>query len=245
MCIRDSIQLVSLRDFEMAQNKLTGSLPSGLGQLSLLSVIILSENRLSRTLPPSWGQLSSLRVLELDNNKLSGTVPSSFGLLKVLESLKINDNILSGSIPSALCYLNISAVNVSDNLDLYCTSVCFIHSDSYCTIKYFPTVLPTTSPTPSAPDKSTPLEAIRSHWWWLLVIILSGCLFVVALLSLLYWCLFFRVKGKPTASPLETGSVFVSFTLPEAVAYYPTRPLFYGENSDEERTIIGTETFDI
>jgi len=57
-------------------NKLTGSLPTEVGELVGLTALELGTNQLSGMVPNQIGQLKSLKTLLLDNNNLTGTVPA-------------------------------------------------------------------------------------------------------------------------------------------------------------------------
>ena len=61
--------------------------------------IDLRYNKLSGPIPSSIGSLSHLKVLVLNYNQLSGPIPSSIGSLSQLEKLDLNKNRLSGPIP--------------------------------------------------------------------------------------------------------------------------------------------------
>jgi hypothetical protein len=52
----------------MANNKLTGSIPSSIGQLSMLNALYLDRNGLSGTMPSTLAQLTALTVLCVAEN---------------------------------------------------------------------------------------------------------------------------------------------------------------------------------
>ncbi|MBA0696182.1 hypothetical protein Goari_002758 [Gossypium aridum] len=70
--------------------------------LVLLFAIDLSCNRLTGTIPPGLGNLSEIRGLNLSHNNLTGAIPSTFSKLKQIESLDLSYNNLTGRIPSEL-----------------------------------------------------------------------------------------------------------------------------------------------
>ena len=98
--------LSSLEDLNLTQNDLSGSIPSQLGNLSDLVVLDLSYNNLSGSIPSSLGN-QKLVVLHLEHNNLSGSIPSTFGNGISFQHIYLNNNNLSGSIPSTLGYNNI------------------------------------------------------------------------------------------------------------------------------------------
>ena len=83
-------------------NRLTGTLPPDLGNLSNLRWLRMGGNRLTREIPGELGNLSELRWLSLESNRLSGTIPDALGNLSSLEALHLRNNRLDGGIPSGL-----------------------------------------------------------------------------------------------------------------------------------------------
>ncbi|XP_062147176.1 receptor-like protein 56 [Alnus glutinosa] len=67
--------------------------------LSLMTLIDLSSNKLTGSIPFEMGELSQLRSLNLSNNFLTGPIPNSFKNLKNVESFDLSHNKLSGGIP--------------------------------------------------------------------------------------------------------------------------------------------------
>ncbi|PWA47573.1 leucine-rich repeat protein [Artemisia annua] len=109
------LQLPSLTIFlDISYNNLSGSIPSEIKVLKMLSGLDLSYNNLSGTIPSSLGECSSLTMLLLEGNLFQGIIPSSFISLRALEVLDISQNNLSGIIPQFLEkwkyleYLNLS-----------------------------------------------------------------------------------------------------------------------------------------
>ena len=87
-------------------NKLSGAIPSELGNLPSLTNLRLSGNSLSGPIPPKLGNLTNLRSLELGRSNLKGSIPPELGNLINLEWLDLDDNNLTGSIPPELGNLN-------------------------------------------------------------------------------------------------------------------------------------------
>ncbi|MYJ44285.1 MAG: hypothetical protein F4069_02985, partial [Rhodothermaceae bacterium] len=84
-------------------NRLSGTIPSSLGNLSLLKVLRLHNNRLlTGTIPSSLGNLSLLEDLYLSSTGLTGSIPSSLGNLSKLKRLSLSHTGLSGTIPGSL-----------------------------------------------------------------------------------------------------------------------------------------------
>ena len=57
------------------ENQLSGSIPSGLGDLSSLEWLYLHNNQMTGSIPSELGNLSNLRALFLRNNQLTGCIP--------------------------------------------------------------------------------------------------------------------------------------------------------------------------
>jgi Leucine-rich repeat (LRR) protein len=87
---------------DLSDNRLSGKIPSSLGDLEDLATLDLSFNELSGAIPSALGGTSSLYKLLLGNNNLEGSIPSSFGKLSLLSTLDLSSNLLSGDIPYSL-----------------------------------------------------------------------------------------------------------------------------------------------
>ena len=86
----------------LRESELSGSLPSSLGNLTHLNVLLLDSNQLSGPIPPELGKLENLGYLWLSGNSLSGSIPQELGNLENLESLWLSSNNLGGPIPPEL-----------------------------------------------------------------------------------------------------------------------------------------------
>ena len=62
----------------------------------------LADNRLTGEIPSALGILESLQELSLSDNKLTGRIPASLGSLDSLQDLSISGNLLTGCIPGEL-----------------------------------------------------------------------------------------------------------------------------------------------
>jgi RHS repeat-associated protein len=91
--------LQNLTELTLAQNQLTGTIPSQLSKLSKLTYINLITNKLEGNIPPSLGDLTELQTLYLSQNRLSGPIPVELGKLKKLTTLSLSNNQISGNIP--------------------------------------------------------------------------------------------------------------------------------------------------
>ncbi|XP_044510118.1 probable LRR receptor-like serine/threonine-protein kinase At3g47570 [Mangifera indica] len=67
-----------------------------------VTMLKLKSQKLAGSMPPSIGNLSSLAVIDLRNNNFFGKVPQEIGRLKHLQTLNLSNNYFSGSIPTNL-----------------------------------------------------------------------------------------------------------------------------------------------
>ena len=86
----------------LSSNRLSGSIPTELGNLTNLTHLNLSDNRLSGSIPTELGNLTNLTRLGLSSNSLSGSIPTEIGNLTNLTLLDLSRNSLSGCVPAAL-----------------------------------------------------------------------------------------------------------------------------------------------
>jgi hypothetical protein len=86
----------------LADNQLTGPIPTTFGSLSNLITISLLRNQLTGSIPAELGNLSNLTSLGLDANQLTGSIPAELGLLSNLQTIAVSANQLTGVIPSEL-----------------------------------------------------------------------------------------------------------------------------------------------
>ncbi|GAB2283479.1 ubiquitin-protein ligase E3 Brl2 [Dionaea muscipula] len=94
----------SLLELRLADNNLTGPIPTSLSSCSSLQVLDLSDNNLSGPFPDSiLHNLGSLENLMLSNNGISGPFPASISSCKKLRVVDFSSNKLSGPFPPDLC----------------------------------------------------------------------------------------------------------------------------------------------
>ena len=79
--------------------------------------LYLWSNRLTGTIPPEIGNLTNLTHLDLLSNQLVGTILPEIGNLKNLIYLTLGYNKLTGDIPESICQLvdNGCWVHLTDN----------------------------------------------------------------------------------------------------------------------------------
>ncbi len=99
-------------DLSLSNNKISGSIPKEIGNLTALDNLSLRVNSLKGTIPAEIGNLKQLTYMSLSSNELSGTLPSSLGDLTKLQYLLLADNYFTGSIPAEIGKL-LSLTNLS------------------------------------------------------------------------------------------------------------------------------------
>ncbi|KAL9250435.1 putative inactive receptor kinase [Drosera capensis] len=90
------INTTSLTTLNLSSNSLTGSLPSSVGQCS---VVDLSGNKFSDDISVLQNWNSSLEVVDLSSNKLSGSLSNLPSQFSGLITLRISSNALVGGLP--------------------------------------------------------------------------------------------------------------------------------------------------
>ncbi|KAL0370875.1 UNVERIFIED_CONTAM: Receptor-like protein 6 [Sesamum angustifolium] len=133
-----TIELVYL---SLANNSLSGAIPTSFCNATQLQVLNLSANKLSGTIPPCLVQnLKQLGVLNFGGNNISGNIPNTFGVNCNLEILDISRNYLDGSLPVSLAnckslqVLNIGNNNIDDGFPCMLLSslrVLVLHSNRF------------------------------------------------------------------------------------------------------------------
>ena len=89
----------------LGDNRLTGTVPPELGNLSGLIELNLPGNQLAGAIPPELGNLARLTELNLGANQLVGAIPTELGNLSNLTKFSLANNQLTGTIPSELTRL--------------------------------------------------------------------------------------------------------------------------------------------
>jgi len=101
------LRIAPLEHLDVYGNMLTGRIPDDIASAGLgaLRSWLAAENKMSGTIPTGIGRLSELRVLRLQRNRLSGTLPTELGELSNLQELLVHGQSLWGTVPSALADL--------------------------------------------------------------------------------------------------------------------------------------------
>ncbi|KAL0389162.1 UNVERIFIED_CONTAM: Receptor-like protein 40 [Sesamum calycinum] len=101
----------------LANNSLSGAIPTSFCNATRLQVLDLSANKLSGTIPPCLVQnLKQLGVLNFGGNNIRGNIPNTFYVNCNLEILDISQNYLEGSLPVSLANCkSLQVLNVGNN----------------------------------------------------------------------------------------------------------------------------------
>ncbi|KAL3845821.1 hypothetical protein ACJIZ3_003224 [Penstemon smallii] len=92
--------LYYMSGIDLSQNKLTGSIPNELGDLTGIHTLNLSHNDLTGLIPTSLSNMKEIESLDLSYNKLSGQIPQELTRLNFLSVFSVAFNDLSGRIPN-------------------------------------------------------------------------------------------------------------------------------------------------
>ncbi|XP_058109120.1 putative receptor-like protein kinase At3g47110 [Magnolia sinica] len=93
----------SLQELDVSDNRLSGSLPDFMGNLSTqLRILWFGSNRIFGSIPSGIQNLVSLTTLRMEYNSLTGIIPIGVVKLNELRRLSLGGNELSGEIPSSL-----------------------------------------------------------------------------------------------------------------------------------------------
>lgn len=107
---------LDVSDIHFVLNGLRGSIPAELGELGALEAIVLDGNRISGSLPNRLYQLTNLVKLSIPYSQLTGSLSTMIGNLSNLEDLRIEGAFMDGSIPSELRMLtNLKRLLMRDN----------------------------------------------------------------------------------------------------------------------------------
>nr|CAB3496099.1 unnamed protein product [Digitaria exilis] len=94
------VQTSNLSFVDLSNNSLSGSLPTGIGDLSALTLLDLRQNNFTGQIPKAITKLKNLVYIDLSSNHFTGSIPD--GLPDDLVEFNVSYNSLSGSVPSNL-----------------------------------------------------------------------------------------------------------------------------------------------
>ncbi|XP_073120310.1 uncharacterized protein [Henckelia pumila] len=117
----DSIDNLSskLSLFNIGENQIHGTIPSGIQNLIGLTRLVFDANLLQGSIPTVIGNLYKLQEIYIGANQLTNEIPSSLGNLNLLTHIYLADNNFYGEIPRTLsnCLsLTLSLNNLSGSI---------------------------------------------------------------------------------------------------------------------------------
>lgn len=105
-----------LGHLKLSNNRLSGPLPSSIGKLSSLQIVLINGNQLTGNVPPEIGQLEKISQIDFSKNRFSGMIPKEISNCTVLTYLDLSQNEFSGPIPVEITRMRIlNYVNLSRN----------------------------------------------------------------------------------------------------------------------------------
>ncbi|XP_020582356.1 putative receptor-like protein kinase At3g47110 [Phalaenopsis equestris] len=109
--------MLPLKYLNLNENKIIGTIPPSLTNLSFLETFYASYNHLEGGIPPEIGVLQKLKHFNVAANKLSGNIPSSFYNISSLLIVSVTNNYLSGYISAniAQAFPNLQAFLIGIN----------------------------------------------------------------------------------------------------------------------------------
>eukprot|EP00934_Nitzschia_sp_Nitz4_P006066 Nitzschia sp. Nitz4//scaffold43_size134323//40929//41990//NITZ4_003291-RA/size134323-augustus-gene-0.220-mRNA-1//1//CDS//3329551924//6056//frame0 len=128
--IRCSTISKEIKEIDLAQNNLIGTIPNELVMLNETQSIWLRQNQLTGTIPAqALGSMPRLTILYLDNNHLTGTIGVELRNNDILSSLFVQSNDLTGEWPRLFCPLTSTSSAPIDNFGLDCDEVTCVQYD--------------------------------------------------------------------------------------------------------------------
>uniref|UniRef100_F6HLX6 Leucine-rich repeat-containing N-terminal plant-type domain-containing protein n=1 Tax=Vitis vinifera TaxID=29760 RepID=F6HLX6_VITVI len=106
-----------LQQLNLFNNKLVGSIPEAICNLSKLEELYLGNNQLIGEIPKKMSNLLNLKILSFPMNNLTGSIPTTIFNMSSLLNISLSYNSLSGSLPMDICYTNLKLkeLNLSSN----------------------------------------------------------------------------------------------------------------------------------
>ncbi|CAN6581464.1 unnamed protein product [Malus baccata var. baccata] len=118
-CHRSTKRVLTLN---LEAQKLVGSLPPSIGNLTYITGLNLGKNIFHGEIPQEIGRLRSLQYLNLSSNSFSGKIPTNISHCAQLRMLNLEVNGITGSIPIQLIsllrltHLRLSSNNLSGTI---------------------------------------------------------------------------------------------------------------------------------
>ncbi len=109
------LKALKVRDLN-SNAALNGGIPTSLGTIPALEQILLYQCALSGTIPITIVNATGLTALNLTSNKLTGSIPTNIGNLTKLTQLWLSNNLLGDNLPASLGNLvNLTSLQLNTN----------------------------------------------------------------------------------------------------------------------------------
>ncbi|KAL2502947.1 putative LRR receptor-like serine/threonine-protein kinase [Forsythia ovata] len=199
---------------DFSNNRLSGTIPSSLGECQNLMYLDLSCNTFRGYIPHSLANLKGVEFIDLSLNSLAGPIPS-LGTLQYLNFLNLSNNMLQGEVPEQGIFLNASGFFLSGNAEL-CGGI----------------------PTLGLPKCSAKSVRSRKSRHARIVGLIAGSTIICIFLLLFFYKIFF-MKSKKKQGFSTTQAV--SFDGPSRLySYYDLK---YATNNFSCENLIGSGSF--
>lgn len=245
--VPDLSSLTALKLLFLSHNEFSGEFPASVESLSRLYRLDLSFNNFSGGIPGTVNRLTHLLTLRLEENRFNGEIS---GLsLPNLQDFNVSGNSLSGEIPVSLSGFSQSAFG--QNVALCgapigkCKSIStdptkpgsdgaiaspVIPGGNPSTVSSSPVSLPSKDPPKSHHNESSSSKISPVA----LIAIILGDVLVLAMVSLLLYCYFWRnyaakIRGDGKGNKLHEGEkiVYSSSPYPAQASYERGRMVFF------------------
>ena len=256
--VPDLSNLTALKLLFLSRNAFSGEFPGTATSLFRLYRLDLSHNNFSGEIPATVSHLTHLLTLRLDGNDFSGHIPDVN--LPDLQEFNVSGNRLSGEIPKALSSFPESSFGQSQLLCGAPVKKCAsdptkpgsegaIASPLLPHNNNNPTTTVSSSPS-SMPKTSTPMSSSKSHEKGAskigpvaLIAIIVGDVLVLAIVSLLLYCYFWRnyklKEGKGSKLFESEKIVYSSSPYPAQGGFERGRMVFFeGEKRFELEDLL-------
>lgn len=104
-----------MTSIDFSLNKLTGTIPFKLGNMTGVRALNLSHNLLEGPIPTSFQTMKNLESLDLPHNNLIERIPQEITKVNFLTTLSVAFNNLSGEIPYRGKFLTFSGSSFEGN----------------------------------------------------------------------------------------------------------------------------------
>lgn len=110
------LNVTTLTALDVSENDFSGSIPVEIGNLRRLGELRMANNSFRGDIPVGITNCGNLKALDLEGNLLAGELPDFLAELKALKALSLGGNRFSGSIPSGFGNLTqLESLNLRDN----------------------------------------------------------------------------------------------------------------------------------